>query len=328
MWGPGKHASGEGCSKPGTAFATTARQLGREAGQPYLVGSAHVPHAFIAHQPSLQADGVAATTRDCVAVDTTQACCYAETFVELMCLATGTFPGDSRLHVSHETIYLSLFGQTRGVLKQALIAHLRRRRRMRRSKLASTAGQQRGRIIDAVSIRERPAEAEHRAVPGHWEGGLLSGARNSRVGALRRESPATPRRHCVRRRSDACVAGTRAGRAVRLRGRTEALHDRGRDDGHALAAGCSWAASNAGRESAGASRGSSPRRRARQNTAHGPGARASLRCRLPRLSDSVVQPVAPCPSGGGKRSGGRSCWRGSCPPVPIICETTSLVRLV
>jgi IS30 family transposase len=92
-----------------------------------------------------------------------------------------TFPGDPRLHVSHETIYLSLFVQTRGVLKKALIAHLRRRRRMRRSKLATTAGQQR---IDAVSIRERPAEAEDRAVPGHWEGDLLSGARNSHIATL------------------------------------------------------------------------------------------------------------------------------------------------
>ncbi|MDE0830978.1 MAG: IS30 family transposase, partial [Vicinamibacterales bacterium] len=68
--------------------------------------------------------------------------------------------------------------------KKALIAHLRRRRRMRRSKLASTAGQQRGRIIDAVSIRGRPAEAEDRAVPGHWEGDLLSGARNSHIATL------------------------------------------------------------------------------------------------------------------------------------------------
>ena len=86
--------------------------------------------------------------------------------------------------MSHETIYLSLFVQTRGVLKKALIAHLRRRRRMRRSKLASAAGQGGGRIIDAVSIRERPAEAEDRAVPGHWEGDLLSGARNSHIATL------------------------------------------------------------------------------------------------------------------------------------------------
>ena len=74
--------------------------------------------------------------------------------------------------------------QSRGVLKKALIAHLRRRRRMRRSKRASTAGQRRGQTIDAVSIRERPAEAADRAVPGHWEGDLLTGARNSHVATL------------------------------------------------------------------------------------------------------------------------------------------------
>ena len=95
-----------------------------------------------------------------------------------------TFPKDPGLHVSHETIYLSLFVQSRGVLKKALIAHLRLRRRMRRSKHASTAGQCRGQIIDAVSIRERPAEAADRAVPGHWEGDLLTGARNSHIATL------------------------------------------------------------------------------------------------------------------------------------------------
>jgi len=95
-----------------------------------------------------------------------------------------TFPDDPGLHVSHETIYLSLFVQSRGVLKKALIAHLRRRRRMRRSKHASTAGQCRGQIIDAVSVRQRPAEVADRAVPGHWEGDLLTGARNSHIATL------------------------------------------------------------------------------------------------------------------------------------------------
>ena len=74
--------------------------------------------------------------------------------------------------------------QGSGVLKKALNAHLRRRRRMRRSKHASTAGQCRGQIIDAVSIRERQAEAADRAVPGHWEGDLLTGARNSHIATL------------------------------------------------------------------------------------------------------------------------------------------------
>ena len=86
--------------------------------------------------------------------------------------------------MSHETIYLSLFVQSRGVLKKDLIAHLRRRRRMRRSKRASTAGQRRGQIIDAVSIRERPAEAADRAAPSHWEGDILTGARNSHIATL------------------------------------------------------------------------------------------------------------------------------------------------
>ena len=94
------------------------------------------------------------------------------------------FPKDPQMHVSHETIYLSLFVQSRAVLKKTLVAHLRRRRAMRRSKLASTEGQGHGQIVDAVSIRERPAEVEDRAVPGHWEGDLLTGARNSHIATL------------------------------------------------------------------------------------------------------------------------------------------------
>lgn len=95
-----------------------------------------------------------------------------------------TFPGDAALHVSHETIYRSLFVQSRGVLKRALLAQLRRGRRFRHSRHATTAGQPRGRIVDAVSIRERPAAVEDRAVPGHWEGDLLSGAGNSHIATL------------------------------------------------------------------------------------------------------------------------------------------------
>ena len=88
------------------------------------------------------------------------------------------------MRVSHETIYRSLFIQARGVLKKELVKHLRSRRTMRRSKRASTAGQPRGRIIDAVSIRERPPEAEDRAIPGHWEGDLISGAKNTHLATL------------------------------------------------------------------------------------------------------------------------------------------------
>jgi IS30 family transposase len=94
------------------------------------------------------------------------------------------FRDDDGMNISHETIYRSLFIQARGVLKKELQAHLRSRRRMRRSKNATTAGQQRGQIVDAVSIRERPAEIEDRAIPGHWEGDLISGARNSHIASL------------------------------------------------------------------------------------------------------------------------------------------------
>jgi IS30 family transposase len=93
-------------------------------------------------------------------------------------------PNDESLRVSHETIYRSLFIQARGALKQELIQHLRSKRRIRRSRHSSIHGHSQGRIVDAVSIRERPAEVEDRAIPGHWEGDLLRGARNSHVATL------------------------------------------------------------------------------------------------------------------------------------------------
>jgi IS30 family transposase len=93
-------------------------------------------------------------------------------------------PDDKSMRVSHETIYCSLFIQARGVLKKELMEHLRTKRCMRRSRHATVSGQSRGQIVDALSIRERPAEAEDRAVPGHWEGDLLSGAKNSYIATL------------------------------------------------------------------------------------------------------------------------------------------------
>ena len=86
--------------------------------------------------------------------------------------------------MSHETIYRSLFIQARGALKQELVQHLRSQRRIRRSRHASIHGHSQGKIVDAISIRERPAEVEDRAIPGHWEGDLLRGARNSHVATL------------------------------------------------------------------------------------------------------------------------------------------------
>ena len=94
------------------------------------------------------------------------------------------YSGDEEMRISHETIYRSLFLQARGVLKKELVRHLRTRRMMRRAKKASTRDQPRGQIIDAVSIRERPAEVDDRAVPGHWEGDLIAGSSNTHIATL------------------------------------------------------------------------------------------------------------------------------------------------
>ncbi|KKK97053.1 hypothetical protein LCGC14_2656600, partial [marine sediment metagenome] len=93
-------------------------------------------------------------------------------------------PDDEHACVSHETIYRSLFIQTRGVLKKELLAHLRATRAIRRSRHASLKRDGLGQIKDAVSIRERPAAVEDRAIPGHWEGDLIAGSRNSYVATL------------------------------------------------------------------------------------------------------------------------------------------------
>jgi transposase, IS30 family len=92
------------------------------------------------------------------------------------------FPTDRDMRISHEAIYRSLFVQTRGVLKKELTAQLRTRRQMRHAKGKAKNGQ--GHILDMVSIRERPAEAEDRAVPGHWEGDLLTGASDTHIATL------------------------------------------------------------------------------------------------------------------------------------------------
>jgi len=93
------------------------------------------------------------------------------------------FSTDQDMQISHEAIYRSLFVQTRGVLKKELTAHLRTRRQMRLPK-SHNAKSGRGHILDMVSIRERPAEADDRAVPGHWEGDLLTGANDTHIATL------------------------------------------------------------------------------------------------------------------------------------------------
>lgn len=93
-------------------------------------------------------------------------------------------PSDVRRQVSHETIYRTLYIQSRGALKKELLAHLRRTRAMRRSRHHTQKTDNHGRIVGAVSISERPATAEDRAVPGHWEGDLVFGSHNSQIATL------------------------------------------------------------------------------------------------------------------------------------------------
>jgi len=95
-----------------------------------------------------------------------------------------TYPGDEFYRVSHETIYRSLFIQARGAFKKELTRYLRLKRTIRRSRHATRKGRGGGQIQDLISIRERPASVEDRAVPGHWEGDLLAGSNNSHIVTL------------------------------------------------------------------------------------------------------------------------------------------------
>ncbi len=95
-----------------------------------------------------------------------------------------TYPDEPTLHVFHETIYRTLYVQTRGALKAELVAHLRRSNGVRRNRQARNTGRGRGQIVGAVSISERPPEVADRAVPGHWEGDLLVGSKRSNIATL------------------------------------------------------------------------------------------------------------------------------------------------
>jgi IS30 family transposase len=94
------------------------------------------------------------------------------------------YPDDQNMRVSHETIYRSLLIQARRAPKKELLGHLRSKRRIRRSQHSRIFRDSRGQIVDAISIRERPAEIEDRAIPGHWEGDLIGGSNNSHVMTL------------------------------------------------------------------------------------------------------------------------------------------------
>ena len=94
------------------------------------------------------------------------------------------YPNDPTMNISSETIYKSLYIQTRGLLKKELCQHLRTRRLMRTPKNTRKNRGLRGQIIDGVSIRERPPEIEDRAIPGHWEGDLIAGSKNTHIATL------------------------------------------------------------------------------------------------------------------------------------------------
>jgi IS30 family transposase len=125
------------------------------------------------------------------------------------------YPNDESMRVSHETIYRSLFIQARGALKKELMDHLRSKRRMRRSRHASEHGHSRGQIVDAISIRERPAEAEDRAIPGHWEGDLLAGGKNSYIATLARISHQMKENEVLRSESGRFVVVREGGAVLR-----------------------------------------------------------------------------------------------------------------
>ena len=95
-----------------------------------------------------------------------------------------TYPDDEHYQVSHEIIYRSLYVQARGALKKELMQHLRTQRTMRRSRHGNSSGEGQGQIKDMVTISARPAAVEDRAVPGHWEGDLLAGSKNTHIATL------------------------------------------------------------------------------------------------------------------------------------------------
>jgi IS30 family transposase len=94
------------------------------------------------------------------------------------------YPNDPEMRVSHETIYQSLFVQSRGALRKELHACLRTGRAMRRAKAYTKRGVGQGQIRNMVMISERPAEVADRAVPGHWEGDLIFGKKMTSIGTL------------------------------------------------------------------------------------------------------------------------------------------------
>ena len=165
----------------GRAPSTVSRELGRHGGRArYRAATADAAAWELARRPKVCKLAAVPRLRTLVAEKLRQDWSPEQIAGWLR----QTFPEDERVHVSHETIYRSLFIQARGVLKRELLRHLRSQRTLRRARTATRSGQHRGQIVNAVSIRDRPAEVTDRAVPGHWEGDLLAGARHSHLATL------------------------------------------------------------------------------------------------------------------------------------------------
>ena len=165
----------------GRAASTVSREIGRNGGR----------RAYRANEADASAWQRARRPKRCkLAQNRVLACLVAEKLrlewspYQVAGWLKRTYPQDETRQVSHETIYRTLFIQARGALKKELLQHLRRTRVMRRSRHHTQKTPDHGRIPDAVSIRERPAEAEDRAVPGHWEGDLFFGSHNSQIATL------------------------------------------------------------------------------------------------------------------------------------------------
>jgi IS30 family transposase len=163
------------------APSTISRELGRNAGrQGYRASEADQAAWARAHRP-----------KRCKLVQNRALARLVASKLQLACSPEQiagwlkrTYPDNDNYQVSHETIYRSLFIQARGALKKELLQHLRRTRGMRRSRHHTQKRDDHGQITDTVSIRERPAAVEDRAVSGHWEGDLLFGSHNSQIATL------------------------------------------------------------------------------------------------------------------------------------------------
>ena len=171
----------EVASRLDRAASTVSREIARHGGRP----------AYRAHDADRQAWVSALRPKRCLlAVNHKLRDIVASKLIEdwspeqISGWLKNRYSDNPSMRVSHETIYRSLFIQARGVLKKELLDYLRSKRHMRRSQHSRIFRDSRGRIADAISIRERPAEVEDRAVPGHWEGDLLSGGKNSHIVTL------------------------------------------------------------------------------------------------------------------------------------------------